>query len=417
MRLRSGHAEPIGLDVNSDGVRLLQLESSGLSLSVVAAAHREMDLGATLPVNRCREAAAMAAKLLKEGRFRGRRIVAALPGEIVHVKNLRLPQMPAGELDAAVRFEAQNFIGAVADDGEPPMMDYLVGGEVRQNGEIRQEVIVIWASHGEVSAVTEHFHEANLTVDALDFGPVALFRTVERFVRRKEDEHEVHVLVDVGEKGSRVVVGRGREINFLKSIEIGGDRFNEAVSRRLEITMDEARDVRRRQAVPGAESADMSAESPDRVRQAIVDATRGPMEELAREVALCLRYCSVTFRGQRPARIRLCGTEAADAGLLAAMQSTLGLPAEVARPLVSVNHDAMPEAMRGGMTASWTMALGLALRRCKGPFAPRDGRSRAQSAAGAQVVDIDEAVKPSVSAAEAFAAAGSGREQPEASHA
>jgi len=419
MRLPAGHAEPIGLDVGSDGVRLLQLESSGLTLSVVAAAHRQMDLSATPGVNRYREGAMAAAELLKEGRFRGRRIVAALPGEIVQVKNLRLPQMPAAELDSAVRFEAQNIIGPPADGGEPAMMDYLVGGEVRQNGEVRQEVIVIWASHGEVSAVTEYFHQAGLMVDALDFGPVALFRTVERFVRRKEDEHEVHVLVDVGEKGSRVVVGRGREINFFKSSDIGGDRFNEAVSRRLEITMSEARDLRRRAALstPAAPSRDITAESPDRVRQAILDATRGLMEELAREVALCLRYCSVTFRGQRPARVRLCGMEAPDAGLKMAMESVLAMPAEVARPLYSVNHEAMPASERGGTMASWTVALGLALRRCRGPFAPRDGRSRALGGASAQVVDMEDAMKPSAPAAEALAAAGVGREQPEASHA
>jgi hypothetical protein len=164
------------------------------------------------------------------------------------------------------------------------------------------------------------------------------------------------------------------------------------------------------------ESQDKVAESPDRVRQAVLDATRGAMEELAQEVGLCLRYCSVTFRGQRPARVRLCGSEAADAGLRAAMQSVLALPAEVARPLYSVHHDAMPQSERGGTMSSWTMAMGLALRRCRGPFAPRDGRSRALATA-AEVVDIDDAVKPSLPVAEEVATAGASRQQPEASHA
>jgi len=153
------------------------------------------------------------------------------------------------------------------------------------------------------------------------------------------------------------------------------------------------------------------------VRQAVLDATRGAMEELAKEVGLCLRYCSVTFRGQRPARVRLCGLEAADAGLQAAMQSVLALPAEVARPLYSVHHDAMPQSEQGGTMSCWTMALGLALRRCRGPFAPRDGRSRALATAAAEVVDIDDAVKPPATAPEEPAMAGSSRQQPEAVHA
>ena len=77
-------------------------------------------------------------------------------------------------------------------------------------------------------------------VRSLDIEPCALFRTVDRFVRRKEDEQQVTVIVDVGWRRSQVVIGRGREINFVKPVEIGGHQLQEAVARKLGISLDEA---------------------------------------------------------------------------------------------------------------------------------------------------------------------------------
>src|SRR5439155_3053917 len=128
--------------------------------------------------------------------------------------------------------------------------------------------------------------------------------------RRREDEQEVHVLVDIGARRSQVVIGRGREISFMKGIDIGSSHLHDAISRKLEITTEEARGLRRR-LIEGGEAevvdapADASSAKRDPVRQAVFDATRSTMEELSREIALCLRYYSVTFRGQRPNKVRL----------------------------------------------------------------------------------------------------------------
>jgi hypothetical protein len=55
----------------------------------------------------------------------------------------------------------------------------------------------------------------------------------------------------------------------------------------------------------------------------VFDATRSTMEELGREIGLCLRYYSVTFRGQRPNKLRLLGGEAADPMLLGVLNAAL----------------------------------------------------------------------------------------------
>jgi type IV pilus assembly protein PilM len=171
-------------------------------------------------------------------------------------------------------------------------------------------------------------------------------------------------------------------------------QLHEAVSKKLGITMDEARALRRRliEAAPGP-SLSLDAVRHDSVRQAVFDATRSTMEQLGREISLCLRYYSVTFRGQRPLKLRLLGGEAADPLLLGVLNSSLAIPVEAARPLFSVDTSRIDAAERKGFMTEWATAFGLSLRLTSQTFAPRDGKPRDPSAALAEVVDIAKAVE------------------------
>jgi type IV pilus assembly protein PilM len=373
IRLTRSQVQPIGLDIGFDSIKMLQLEALGQSLSVVAAARQQFpEEVRTQPELRLPLAVDMIRKMLRQGGFVGRDIVTSLPREIVHVKNLRLPTIPPHELAAAVEFEARNIF---AFDTEKAHVDYCVAGEVRQGAEVRQELIVLAAQDGDVNDFLEQLHRSGAIVMSLDVEPFALYRTVERFIRRREDEGDVHVLVDVGARRSQVVIGRGREISFLKTIEIGSRHMLEAVSVKLGITIDEARALRRRLAEAGPVDPADAAKS-DPVRQAVFDASRSIMEDLGREISLCLRYFSVTFRGQRPEKVRLVGGEASDPQLHAVLNTALPIPVETSRPLFSVDTSRMKPSDRRGMMCEWTLALGLGLRFATGTFGPRDGKPR-----------------------------------------
>jgi type IV pilus assembly protein PilM len=333
------------------------------------------------PARRLPAAADLVRQMLRQHPFKGRRIVAALPRDVVHTKNLRLPPMPPEELPAVVRFEARNVFPFPTDQAR---VHHLAAGEVRQGTEVRQEVILMAARNDDVNAVVEHLHRAGAVLESLDVEPCALYRSVERFIRRKEDENDVNVLVDVGVARSQVVIGRGHDISFIKPIDIGGQHFHEAVARKLGITPDEARALRRRLVESGEPAAAATAapglsrveDRRDPVRQAVFDATRAPMEELGREIALCLRYYSVTFRGHRPTRLRLLGGEACDPQLQTLLNSALVIPVEVGRPLYSIDTSRMKPADRQGPMCEWALALGLALRMTRDYYGPRDGKPR-----------------------------------------
>ena len=106
---------------------------------------------------------------------------------------------------------------------------------------MRFEVILLAALSRQVDAFLELLNQGGAIVESLDWEPSAIYRGIERFIRRREDEHEVNVLVDVGLRCSQVIIGKGRDISFFKQIDVGGRQLDEAVSRKLGITMEEAR--------------------------------------------------------------------------------------------------------------------------------------------------------------------------------
>jgi type IV pilus assembly protein PilM len=395
-RLNRPQIQPIGVDIGHDSVKMLQLETRQPSLVVHAWARRMLDLegssgGQSSPAELISPQAAQAVReLLNGGNFTGRTAVVALPRHVVHVKNLRLPPMPPGELASVIEFEAR---GAFPFDTADARVEFLVAGDVRQGTDIRQEVVVLAARNADVDRFVEQLHRTGLVIDSLDVEPCALYRTVDRFVRRKDDEQEVHVLVDVGTRCTQVLIGKGRDVSFFKAIEMGGADFNSAVSRKLGIRIDEARALRRRLSEQG------DGERPDTVRIAVLDASRSAMENLTREVSLCLRYHSVTFRGHRPQKVRLSGGEGGDGQLLAMLQSVLGIPVEASRPLFSVDCTAMRGFDLRKPSGDWAVAMGLGLKRSAGRFAPRDGTPRA--AAPAATPAPSPAAEPAPSAADA----------------
>jgi type IV pilus assembly protein PilM len=377
-RLNRPQIQPIGVDIGHDSVKMLQLEAREQSLVVYASARRMLDVdgaagGQSSPAELISPQAAQAVReLLSGGNFAGRTAIVALPRHVLHVKNLRLPPMPPGELASVIDFEAR---GVFPFDTAEAHVEFLVAGEVRQGTDVRQEVVVLAARNADVDRFVEQLHRTGLVIDSLDVEPCALYRTVDRFVRRREDEQEVHVLVDVGTRCTQVLIGKGRDISFFKAIEMGGADFNSAVSRKLGIRCDEARALRRRLSEQGDD------EHPDTVRLAVLDASRGAMESLTREVSLCLRYHSVTFRGQRPLKVRVSGGEGGDGQLLAMLHSVLGIPVEPSRPLFNMDCTAMRGFEPRKPSGEWAVAMGLGLKRSAGRFAPMDGTPRAAAPA------------------------------------
>ena len=397
IRFGKSNVHPIGLDIGHDSVKMIQLEQSGNALSVCAAARCALpEQGGDWPAEspdhaavlersctRWRTACELIRSMKSREKFRGDRMTAALPRELLHIRHFRLPNSLTKPTGAEMEHQARQLLPI---DPQSAQLLYISPGEVRSGSETRQEVILIAALKSDVKLFVDTFKEAGVILDGLDFEPCAMYRAVDRFVRRRDDENELHVLVDVGFDHSQVVIGKGKDIHFIRPIAVGGRNFVQAVSRKLGISFDEARALRRRfedvsdDAWKSSAISDLvipsAIDHDDPIRKAANDATRSAIEELSRQISMCLRYYAVTFRGEPPTQLRLIGGEASDPQLLSILNRCLSIPAELARPLLNVDTLRMKHSDKSAASSSWGLALGLALRFADGPFGPRDGKPR-----------------------------------------
>jgi len=325
------------------------------------------------PARRVELAAPVIERLLAQQPFVGRKVVATLPRELLHVKHFRLPLLPPDELEAAVKREA---LTVFPFDIEDARIEYLPAGEVRQGNQARQEVMVLAAKNADIDTYLQQLDRCGVVVAALDSEITGIFRAFERFVRRRDDERDVQMVIDIGARRTQVIICKGRDISFYKPVEIGGLHLLDAISRKLAITVDEARALRQRLLESEEPSDGPIAAKRDPVRQAVLDSTRSVAEELSQELSMCLRYFTVTFRGHRPIRVRLVGGEATDPQLQSIIQSSLNISVEAGRPLWSVDTARMRPADRSGAMSQWTLAMGLGLRFVEGYFAAKDGTPR-----------------------------------------
>jgi type IV pilus assembly protein PilM len=219
--------------------------------------------------------------------------------------------------------------------------------------------------------------------------------------------------VDVGARFTTVVFGRGENISFVKLIPIGGESFNKQIAAKLGISISEAQMLRAKlrtdrgirsasaRRTLGNESvsqdaADDTQAGPENqtaldasTRQTIVDAINSVAEQLAREISLCFRYYTVTFRGKRVERAIFSGGEAYETILLNVLRRQLAVEIQVAQPLKGFNMEHVNFAgCRREMHCEWAVAVGLSLKGWKGDA--KDDQESLSLAGAVGGVDSDE---------------------------
>ena len=177
----------------------------------------------------------------------------------------------------------------------------------------------------------------------------------------------VRVLVDVGHRTTGVVLTRGCEVAFYKSLELGGADMTRVAAERLGLEAQSVLDLRRRR-MSHPDEAEHGVDP--RVDRALYDAIRPLLGDLANEINLCVRHYCVTFRGSRPSACLIVGGEALEPHLTEAVQDALQIETSVGRPLAGVREVPTGAGIRDGVWPEWTVAAGLSLR----PMDVRRGR-------------------------------------------
>jgi type IV pilus assembly protein PilM len=374
--LKSRGLRPIGLDIGHNSIKMIQLLVNGEQLSVIAAQKTRIDHSISGDEQeKSRFVVSAIKRMLAEGHFHGTNVVSSLPNDGLEITSLRLAEAQSDEIEQALRKEVVQRFGL---DPDEDAMQYVVAGNVHQGEEIKNELILFAAANETIKSHIEMLEQAGLKPVSIDTIPCALFRSFERSLRRQEDRERTVVFVDVGNQFTTVVFGRGGEISFVKQIPVGGEKFNEEIAAKLGIDINEAETLRealqmeKSLSTPKSDSSEHPAADNEQkleasTRQAIVDTVSEVAKELTREISLCLRYYTVTFRGKRVGQAFFTGGGAYEYILLDVLKRQLAVEIEVAQPLKGFNMSSERDNLnfdsdRRGLLCEWAVAVGLSLK-------------------------------------------------------
>lgn len=378
--LKTRGLRPIGLDIGHNSIKMIQLQMNEEQISVIAAEKVRIDSGINGDGQKRRSFVISAIRrMLEKGNFHRRNVISCLPNDGLKITSLRLAEVQSDGIEETLKKESAQRFGL---DPDEDAMKYVVVGNVHQGDEIKNELILFAADNEIIKSHIEMLEEAGLRPVSIDTIPCALFRSFERSLRRQEDKEHTVVFVDVGNQFTTVVFGRGGEISFVKQIPVGAERFNEEIAAKLGVDISEAEMLR--EALQMEKS--LSTLKPDLVeqptaekgqkldastRQAIVDVVSAVAEELTREISLCLRYYTVTFRGKRVRRAFFTGGGAYEYILLDVLKRQLAVEIEMAQPLKGFDISSERKNLnfdsdRRGLLCEWAVAVGLSLKGLKG---------------------------------------------------
>ncbi len=350
LKLNKARNLPIGVDLGSATVKMVQLRQTDQGLELVAAAMQEIPRSIRHdPSQRMTFLRQTVRNILKNTQFRSSQCVLSLPAKATFVQHVKIPKLPAPETIKALQWELEGKLPFPTEDA---IIRHVVAGDVFGEAETKQEVIVVATAKRTIEDYISLAHHAKLEIVGINIESCAIVECFARLFNAPTSTGRTTLYVDMGFGTTKVVLSHGARIVFAKNLPIGGEQLDQAVAEGLKIPIEQAHTMRLD--LLGISEATAAEDELYRLLE-------GPLDHLAQELTLCLRYYDSVFRSQSIERVIFLGGQAYDKRLCQAIAKRLNLPAQVGDPLVRIARLHGAVLPSGQPQPDWAVAVGLGL--------------------------------------------------------
>lgn len=349
----------IGLDIGSQSIKVVELEPSGTGYRVLHAGS-----GAT-PPGAVREGGVTEPsvlgdaikKVLASAGVRRGRVVSAVGGQTVIVRELKMPRMEKGDLQQAVRFEAGRYLPYSVRDVS---MDFDILGELVEEGQPKVEVLLVAARQEVVGRHLDALRGAGLQPFVLDVESFATMRALSTGTPAEGTPQAV-VYVSLGAESTDVLITEGDRLRLTRNLNIGGNNLTRAVAARLDVDFSVAEGLKRERGRVLLEGEPLPD---DQSVLSIHEAMLPTLTDLATELRRSLDYFQTRWRDSRIGKVLLSGGTARLGNLDRFLSLELGIETVVGDPFrnCTVAESVLSAENRRQMAPAMAAAVGLAMR-------------------------------------------------------
>jgi type IV pilus assembly protein PilM len=347
----------VGIDIGSHTIKAVELAPAGARYRVLHAGWGDTPPGAVKEgavVEPQALGVAIRQVLVRSG-IRPGRVVSAVGGQAVIVRELKLPPMSEDELKQAARFEAERYIPYGVREVN---MDFDVIGETVEDNQRKVVVLLVAARREIVDRHVQALEAAGVQPFVLDVESFAVLRALQP---QADGDGTATVFVDIGGETTDIVIVEGRQLRLTRNINIGGDNLTKAVASRLDMEFSSAAQVKEEKGVVLLEGEPLPE---DRTVLAVHDAMLPVLGDLATEIRRSMDYFQTRWRESRVGRVVISGGTARLPNLDRFLSLELGVETVVGDPFAAcdVPERVLSAEQRRQQGPSLATAVGLAMR-------------------------------------------------------
>ena len=222
----------VGLDIGSSSVKMVEIAASGEDLSLVC-------IGTKRASAAVREPLVEAIKSLSdEIKITAKEAAISVSGPSVIVRFVSMPKMRDDELKSAIKFEAEKYVPFAINDC---VIDHQILKKNEKEGKF--EILLVAVKKSFIMSRISIAEDCGYSVSVIDVDTFALGNAFLRSLPQPSADKTI-ALLNIGFNFTNVGIIKDRALCFSRDIAIGGDDFNQAISRSLGIDTLAAEDVK-----------------------------------------------------------------------------------------------------------------------------------------------------------------------------
>ena len=289
---------PVGLDIGTDHVRAAQLKSSGAGLLLTAYGSVNLPMGSVVEGEIVDvEAVSSAIKeLWRHSNVTGKDVSIGVSNQKVVVRLIDLPFMEHDELEGAIQYQAQDYIPIPIEDA---IIDFhIIGDYMTPADEHMMEVLLVAAQRDMIDSAVAAVQGAGLRMAQIDLTSFAIVRAVlglgDTFLPGEDDEAgEATAVIHISSGLTNIAVVERGVPRFTRVSSIAGNQFTQAIANVLNLTFDEAEELKIRAGLPDIEAGQVQVAPGDTEAESIQvaqDALEREINKFIAEVRRSLDY-------------------------------------------------------------------------------------------------------------------------------
>jgi type IV pilus assembly protein PilM len=320
MALLGGSKALAGLDIGSSSIKIVQLKETGKG-------YRLLNMGVRpLPQEVIVDGAVMDAgvisdtlrDMLREMKIKLKDVAISVSGHSVIIKKIKVQEMTEEELERNIQFEAEQYVPFDAADVN---MDFVILG----TADGKMEVLLVVVKKDVINELTTVVSDAGLNPVVVDVDAFALQNMYEsNYIMNPED---VVALVNVGASTTNINIIKDGISIFTRDISVGGSQFTEAIQKQLQVSYDEAEQLKKGEAV--------GEKGPEEV----VPIMAVISDNLAQEIQRSLDFFNSSNPDVQISRVSLCGGGSKVESVIKAVEQRLGIQVEIVNPLETIGYN------------------------------------------------------------------------------